>query len=124
MHELSLCQALVTLVRERVGPRPITHLRRITVTIGSLAGVDADAFAFAFGAIRDQALHPACQLELVSVAAMAVCDNCGRRGAIVYASAGCVRCGHWPLVLEPGGDDIYLSDLQFIDSGCDINPRQ
>ena len=47
MHELSLCQALVTLVRERVGPRPITQLRRITVAIGSLAGVDADAFAFA-----------------------------------------------------------------------------
>ncbi|WP_320822220.1 hydrogenase maturation nickel metallochaperone HypA [Reinekea sp.] len=113
MHELSLCQALIQLVRERTAPRPIRQLTHITVAIGSLAGVDADAFAFAFSAIRDQALHPACQLELVSVPAFGRCANCGRRDRVQYASAGCSYCGHWPVQLEPGGDDICLTGMKF-----------
>jgi hydrogenase nickel incorporation protein HypA/HybF len=113
MHELSLCQALIQRVRDRAAARPISQLQQITVAIGSLAGVDADAFAFAFNAIRDQALHPACQLELVSIQAFGRCTGCGRRERVQYASAGCAHCGHWPLQLEPGGDDICLTGMQF-----------
>src|SRR5208283_4169622 len=109
MHEYSLVGDLLDQVTAHARARGATAVRKVTVGIGELAGVDPALFATAFETFR--AAGPCRETELVIhwVEARWVCPTCARpitRGAVL-------RC---PDCNGPGslatGDELTLERIE------------
>jgi hydrogenase nickel incorporation protein HypA/HybF len=63
MHELGITRNIVAIVDEAARGRKVV---RITLEVGALAGVAADAIAFCFAAVTDGTALAGCALDIVA----------------------------------------------------------
>lgn len=89
MHELSLIESLLDLALERAEQHGAERIETITLRIGSLAGVDPDALAFAFEVVKAGSIAEAAELVIETVPAQCFCAECART---FPAADGCCEC--------------------------------
>jgi len=74
MHELSVTQNIVAIVAEAAEGRRVT---RVTLEIGRLSGVMADAVAFCFDVVAQGTAVEGASLEIHEIDGLARCEACG-----------------------------------------------
>ena len=74
MHELSIARNIVAIVCERAGSTPV---KRVTLEVGKLSGVLADAIAFCFPIVAAGTACANARLEIREIDARATCRACG-----------------------------------------------
>jgi hydrogenase nickel incorporation protein HypA/HybF len=108
MHEYSIVRALADRVEAEARARQAVAVHRLTVSVGSLSGVEPDLLATAFTLCREGLLKDA-RLEVRRVEASWSCPSCGRAidsGGVLR----CVACGD-PARLG-AGDEILLEQIE------------
>lgn len=109
MHEYSIVQALLDRVDSEARSHRATHVVRVRVRIGELAGVESDLLQSAFELAREATLCATAELEIVPTAAQWECPTCG--SAIPPGSVlRCSRC-QTPAKLS-SGDEILLERIE------------
>lgn len=104
MHEYSIVSALMDQVQHQLAAHPGAVVRRVSVQIGELAGVEVDLLRTAFETFRERTVCAGADLAIVSVAAVWQCVSCGRAIA-TGAVLRCPDCGR-PARLATGGEII------------------
>ena len=89
MHELSIARNVVAIVCERAGP---TRVARVTLEVGALSGVMADAIAFCFPIVAAGTSCAGARLEIREIAGRARCRACGAEFEAPQIGAAC-PCG-------------------------------
>ncbi len=74
MHELAITRSIVAIAGEAARGRPI---RTVTIEVGALAGVMADAIAFCFSVVAEGTPAQGARLDIVAVPGRAHCADCG-----------------------------------------------
>mgnify|MGYP006275353521 FL=1 len=97
MHEMSLTQSLLDIVRQEMNSHGLTRLLEVKVACGRLSGVVPDAMHMAFTALtQDTDLCGAC-LNLEPVPLKLCCAECGTQFCpeqdCLAAFAPCPACG-------------------------------
>ncbi|MBL9008128.1 MAG: hydrogenase maturation nickel metallochaperone HypA [Myxococcales bacterium] len=67
MHEVSLAHSLFDQTDRARGAHAASTVCMLRVRVGERSGVEADLFATAFDAIKDERGYPAATLQIVSV---------------------------------------------------------
>jgi hydrogenase nickel incorporation protein HypA/HybF len=109
MSERSVVLALLGRIELEAQRRNATRVRRVTVRIGEVSGVDPDLLAAAFAAGAEGTVCHGAELRVRRVATTWSCPSCGidlPRGAALR----CARCGA-PGILREGSE----MDLEQID---------
>ncbi len=109
MHEYSLVQALMDRVEQEARARNATAVHRLSVRIGSLAGVEKDLLRSAYELCREGTVCAGAELLIEPVEARWACGGCGRTvapGEILT----CPDCGS-PARLA-AGDEIVLDRIE------------
>lgn len=78
MHELSIAQNILDIVRENLPANGGGKLKSVKVKIGELAGVVPDSLDFCFRAITQGTEMGEATLEIERTGIVASCDECGR----------------------------------------------
>lgn len=88
MHELGITRNIVALVAEAAEGRPV---RRVTVEIGKLSGVMADAVRFCFDIVADGTPLHGAALDIVEPEGRARCRGCAAEfdAPTLWAACGC-----------------------------------
>lgn len=111
MHELSLMEA----VREQAVAEARRHgacaIERISLRIGSLAGVDPEALRFAWQVVMEEPPTSNARLLIESVEARAFCSPCAREFPCPDGLALCPHCGAISRELR-GGRELELASLE------------
>lgn len=102
MHEASIVESLLSLVKERVGER--SRVRRIHVRVGCFTGVSPDAMQFYFEAMREESLGGDAELAIVLEPLRAFCPSCGGRFSFPEVEWICPSCGAAGLAYENGNE--------------------
>lgn len=104
MHELSLCESIVSLVTESAGREGLARVTRVTVDIGVAAAIDPDALLFCFPIVAEAT--PAAEAELVvnRIPLKARCTACGADFAPETLISPCPVCGGHDRSLLAGRD--------------------
>lgn len=88
MHEASLVQDLFDQTDRAIAPHASSAVRRVTVRIGALAGVDGDLFRTAFDGCKQERGYGGAALDVVFEPAVWACERCGA----AVAPEGPLRC--------------------------------
>lgn len=107
MHELSICQSLlsqvhdIALAHQARGSLSMT-VRTITIEMGALSGVDPAIFRSAFDVMRANGCAAAAELVIEPVGVRVECIACGEESAAAANRLICGVCGGYRTAVVAG----------------------
>jgi hydrogenase nickel incorporation protein HypA/HybF len=107
MHELGIARSIVGIVSEAAGGRPVT---RVTLEIGKLSGVMADAIAFCFPVVAQGTPLEGATLDIREVEGRARCTACGAEFATPALYTPC-PCGSRQSV-RIAGEELNIKTME------------
>lgn len=111
MHELSIAENILDIVRQYVPENEYRLLRSIRVRVGTQAGVVADSLLFSFEAITHDTPMQAAKLIIESVPYSINCRSCQSASNPEEGTMICPACGSLDTVVT-GGTELQVLDLE------------
>jgi hydrogenase nickel incorporation protein HypA/HybF len=111
VHELSVCQALLTQVAEIAVARGASVVERITVEVGPLSGVEPGLLASAFSIARAGSCAAEAELLIESGAVIIGCTVCGAQSHTAPNRLVCAECGGFRTRIV-AGDELRLRRVE------------
>jgi hydrogenase nickel incorporation protein HypA/HybF len=111
VHELSVCQALLTQVAEIAGARGAQRVGKITIEVGPLSGIDATLLANAFAIARSGTCASQATLWVEARAVEIACLTCGARSRTLPNRLVCHTCGGYRTRIV-AGDELRLRQVE------------
>lgn len=111
MHELAICQGLLTEVEKVAEAHGATRVTRISVAIGPLSGVETPQLVRAFGVARTGTVAETAALVVETIPVVVWCDVCKCESAVKANALLCGECGTWKISLK-SGDELLLQRLE------------
>jgi hydrogenase nickel incorporation protein HypA/HybF len=111
LHELSLTQSIIDLAIDYARRERATAIRSVTVEIGALSGVVAEAVEFAFDVCSRGTLAEGAELVICPLPGRGRCLECGRGTELESLTHLCPHCGK--LALETiGGQEMRFTEME------------
>jgi hydrogenase nickel incorporation protein HypA/HybF len=118
MHELAICQALITQV-EVIAVQRTAWVRQVRVGVGPLSGIEAQLLESAYPLACAGTRAEGSQLKIEHTDVRVRCRGCG---AETTASANCLvcgACGDWHTDLL-AGDELLLLRVELETRQCEV----
>lgn len=115
MHELAICQGLLTEVARVAAAHRATRVARIFVAIGPLSGVETPQLVRAFGVARTGTVAATAALVVETTPVVIWCDACERETVVPANALLCGGCGTWKIALR-SGDELLLKRLELAEA--------
>jgi len=110
MHEMSLAESVLEIVRDCAAREGLTAVREVRLEIGQLSAVEPQALRFCFDAVVRGSLAEGARLEIDEVPGSAWCFECLATVALASRAGECPRCGGTRLLVN-GGTDMRVKDF-------------
>ena len=111
MHELSVCQELLSQVRATAHANGAASVGRITLRLGPLSGVEPELLQRAFEFARAGDLTGDAELVLEEAPVVIRCRRCGAQHETASNRLVCARCDDYHVDLV-GGDELLLARIE------------
>ncbi len=111
MHELSLCRSILDIVNDHVTDKPGRHVKKITLEIGQLSGVDESALRFSFDVIIKGTIAESALLEIIPLPGQAMCNTCHKIITLEHYFDPCKTCGQFTLTVTQG-DELRVKSME------------
>lgn len=115
MHELALCQALLTQVGTVARDAGRSRVTRIRLEVGPLSGAVPALLESAWVLARAGTVADGAVLEIRIVEVRACCDRCAAEFEAPPNRLVCPCCGNWQTRLL-SGDELILRDVELGDA--------
>lgn len=108
MHELAICQAIISQVSEIAAART-ARIRQVRIRVGPLAGVEPHCLEAAYPLAAMGTSAEGSQLEIEPTPLRVRCRGCGTESAALPNRLLCEACGDWRTDLVSGDEMLLLS---------------
>ncbi len=102
MHELSITQSLIEIAEKAALDQGAQKVLSVTVEIGALSGVVAEAVEFAFEACSRDTMLETARLIIEPIAGKGRCGQCGLESAMDQYTLACSHCEAFALEVQQG----------------------
>jgi len=111
MHEVSICEHLLSLLAQEAGRHGVKRIIRLRVEIGRLSCLDPEALHFAFDALTPGTIAEAAELQIDRPPVRANCRDCAAMVELNSRFDSCPLCGGTRLELH-SGDEMRLLEME------------
>ena len=111
MHEMSLVEGLLEVVRNELRAYPDARVRAVRVRVGQLRQVEPSVLEFCYDAAVRETPLTGSRLEIQQVEAIARCDECSLQFGVEEHWFECPRC-HSSDVHLLVGDEMLLTGIE------------
>lgn len=110
MHEFSLALEVISLAGRETEKRGSKAIREITIEVGDLSGVEADAFESALGLLARDSILDRAEVKIVRTSGTGYCLACRQNFGMSHRMAACPACGCFPSEIH-GGEEFRVVSL-------------
>lgn len=114
MHEFSLAQDVIRLAEYEAEKNNARIVSEITIEIGNMSGVDADAFESALGLLKEGSILEDAYLNIIRIWGRGVCNACNKEFEMNQRTDTCPVCGSFPSEIK-GGNEFRVVSLEIYD---------
>lgn len=93
MHELSIAQDILSIIKQNVPHEELINIQSVNVKIGDMAGVVPDSLEFCFQAIVSGTEMEASELVIEKIPFVIECNSCGKTSTNEIGIRICSYCG-------------------------------
>ena len=110
MHELSMAIEVINLAQREADKNRASSVQEITIEVGDLSGIEANAFESALGLmVKDSVLENA-GIIIVRTVGKGKCSSCNLEFKMDQRIATCPECGCFPSEIR-GGTEFRVVSL-------------
>ena len=120
MHELAVCQAMLTQVEDLAIEHGTTSVDKIVVLVGLLSGVEPALLSRAFSVARCGTIACNAVLEIEIGPLVVSCKSCGQFSEAAISRLTCRHCGDWQVTVSQG-EELILKSVEFSSIGSSTN---
>lgn len=113
MHEMSICESLLSQVTAIAAEHQSEQVTRIIVRLGPLSNVEAELLLHAFTIAREGTVAYQAELVIESSSIRVRCQTCGAESEVKPNCLLCGVCGDWHTQLL-SGDEMLLASVELI----------
>lgn len=113
MHEISLCQGIVDIVRSAQAKHGFSYARRIRIEIGALSCIDPVALRFSFVPAAAGTPAEGAELLIDEPSGTAWCMDCQKAITLSERGTPCPTCGGYKLMIQ-SGDEMRVKDMEVV----------
>jgi hydrogenase nickel incorporation protein HypA/HybF len=110
MHEMSLAGGILRVVEDAAAREHFARVKRLTLEVGVLAGVEVGSLRFALEAMSPGTVLDGAAVDIDEPPGTAWCMACARSVAIASRADACPHCGGWQLT-PTGGTELKVREL-------------
>ena len=110
MHEFSMALEVIALARREAERNKAKSVQEISIEVGDLSGVDADAFESALGLLVKDSILDRARISLIRTAGIGKCNNCNDQFEMNHRMATCPECQCFPSEVK-GGEEFRVVSL-------------
>lgn len=110
MHELSLLWSVRETLEENALKHKFSKVTQVTLEIGRLACVEADALRFCFDIVMKDSLAENAGLMILETDGLGICQQCQQQMVMESLYSPCIYCGGLYVKLIQGMD-MRIKDL-------------
>ena len=92
MHELSIANDILTIIRQNVPQEELNNIENINVKIGDMSGVVAESLEFCFQAIISETELDNAKLVIEKIPFAVKCNSCGSKSTNEFGIRVCSDC--------------------------------
>lgn len=111
MHEISLCEGILSALEENAEKQNYTRVKTVWLEIGNLSGVEIEAMRFGFDVVMKNSLADGAKLEIIEVPGQAWCMQCSKTVAAEQRFSACPDCGSYQLQVT-AGEEMRIKELE------------
>jgi hydrogenase nickel incorporation protein HypA/HybF len=111
VHELAICQALVSQVETIAQQHSAARVVSIVIGMGALSGVEAQLLRHAYPVASAGTVAEDAQLEIEQLPIRVKCSECGEESTVKPNKLLCQHCGDWRTTLI-SGDELMLMRVE------------
>ena len=111
MHELSICQSLMSQVENIALEHNAQNVTSITVAVGALSGVEAELLKNAYPIASAGTVAKDAELIVEALPIRVKCNQCGTESDATPNKLICKQCGDWRTTLI-SGDELMLMSVE------------
>ena len=111
MHELSIAESILTIVKKEVSQGDYRGVTRIHVKVGALTALIPECLTTAFEAVSRGTIAENAVLEIEEVEARGTCRACGTVFVADTLLGLCPSCGSTDVAVA-GGDDLTVDSME------------
>ena len=109
MHELSLAEEVINLAEREAEKAMARSILEITIEIGYLSGVEADAFESALGLLVKDSVLDKTLINVIRIPGKGKCISCNYEFEMDQRMAACPKCLAFPSEVNGGREFRVLS---------------
>ena len=110
MHEFSLATEVIKLAQREAEKNNAGVITEITIEIGDLSGVEADAFESALELLVNNTILGKARLNIIKIPGKGICNECRAGFEMNNRLDTCPVCKCFPLEIR-GGDEFRVVSL-------------
>ncbi len=111
MHELAICQALMSQVESIAAERNARSVLSIVIGMGPLSGVEAQLLQHAYPIASAGTVAEGAELVIENLPVRIECTQCGSETDALPNKLVCKQCGDWRTTLI-SGDELMLMSVE------------
>ncbi len=92
MHELSIAQDILTIIRQNVPQEELSNIENIKVKIGDMSGVVAESLEFCFMAITSETELDKATMVIEKIPFVLKCNSCQIQSTNEFGIRVCPEC--------------------------------
>ena len=109
MHELALCQSLMSQVETIARDHDAMRVTAITLGMGPLSGVEAQLLEYAYPIASAGTVAADAELTIQTTPVRVHCGSCGAESEALVNRLVCGQCGDWRTELVSGDELLLIS---------------
>jgi hydrogenase nickel incorporation protein HypA/HybF len=110
MHEFSLATEVIKLAKREADQASAITIQEITIEVGYLSGVEADAFENALGFLSKDSVLDRSSIKIIKTSGKGKCNSCDYEFEMNHRMATCPKCRAFPSEVN-GGDEFRVLSL-------------
>ncbi|MEW6181885.1 MAG: hydrogenase maturation nickel metallochaperone HypA [Bacillota bacterium] len=110
MHEFSLVESMIGLVRESAAENGITRVSVVKLVVGRLVMAQPELLRFSFDVLKEKTVLEGASLEIEERPVMMRCRGCGNSLYPEYVEFICPSCGETLEVIT--GKELYIEHYE------------
>jgi hydrogenase nickel incorporation protein HypA/HybF len=110
MHELSLATEVIKLVECEAEKNKARSVNEITIEVGNMTGIEADAFESALGILSEGSILEKALLNIIRIKGKGICHACDTEFEMDRRMDTCPVCHSFPSEIR-GGNEFRVVSL-------------
>jgi hydrogenase nickel incorporation protein HypA/HybF len=110
MHEFSLATEVIRIAKVEADKAGAVCIKEISVEVGNLSGVEADAFESAMGLLAADSVLSGSAIRILKTRGKGLCNTCKTEFDMISKITTCPQCHAFPSVVK-GGDEFRVLSI-------------